>query len=145
MATGWNRRFWAVNCRLSFEALPNGVWLYFCTLRWSCTQTENCMFCSLFWYYYIWIFRLYCSFLVLNSFWSKPFSIFTKLCSKSWFLQAHYNTQKSGIAKTQRSSRPFTKEWLRLICVPLEAVWDFANSKLCRDDIINMKVYSLLD
>ena len=66
-------------------------------------------------YYIIWSFCLYCSFLVLNSFEIKPFSIFTKLGSKSWYLHAHHNTQKPHIAKTQYSRWAFKKKWLRLI------------------------------
>ena len=63
-------------------------------------------------YYIIWSFRLYRSFLVMNSFLIKPFSILTKLCSKYWYLHAHHNTQKPRIAKTQYSRRAFTKsDW----------------------------------
>ena len=37
---------------------------------------------------------------------------FTKLCSKSWYLHAHHNTQKPRIARSQYSRRAFTRsDW----------------------------------
>ena len=90
----------------------------------------------------LWSFRLYRLFLVLSTFISKAFSIFTKLCSKSWYLHSHYNTQKWRTTNTALTQTVY-KEWLRLICVPIGTTtwtWKYIVCKIRGGILRNMRI-----